>query len=80
MGVMECSRNNCENIMCDRYSPIYGYICYECFAELRENSIRVDIETFMKSPKEPEMDQEMEKIKELYFKRIFPSSYKIDDE
>ena len=34
MGVLQCSRNGCENVMCDRYSPMYGYICEECFKEL----------------------------------------------
>jgi len=34
MGVLRCSRDGCENIMCDRHSPIYGYICNECFEEL----------------------------------------------
>jgi len=46
MGVLECARRDCENIMCDRYSPEYGYICDECFEELVEAG-PVDIESFM---------------------------------
>ena len=38
MGVLRCSRGNCENIMCDRYSTRYGYICYDCFEELCSTS------------------------------------------
>jgi hypothetical protein len=34
MAIMACDRNNCINIMCDRYSSEYGYICNECFEEL----------------------------------------------
>ena len=38
MGVMECSRKNCENIMCDTYSKVTGYICNECKSELEESN------------------------------------------
>lgn len=34
MGVMRCSREGCKNIMCDRYSQEFGYICNDCFSEL----------------------------------------------
>ena len=34
MGVLACDRNGCENIMCDYYSPIFGYLCDECRQEL----------------------------------------------
>lgn len=34
MGVLSCDRHGCENIMYDRYSPKYGYLCNECFDEL----------------------------------------------
>ena len=39
MGVLPCIRNNCDNIMCDRYSTEYGYLCWECFNELISSSI-----------------------------------------
>ena len=51
MGVLACDRNRCENIMCDYYSPIYGYICNECFEELMEGKER-SIEAFMESIKD----------------------------
>ena len=53
MGVKNCSRTECDNIMCDRYSTDFGYICNECFEELvglkpiGERSIEV----FMRSPR-----------------------------
>ncbi len=50
MGVMACDRRECENIMCDMYSPKFGYICAECYEEL--TSRVQSIEEFMESPKE----------------------------
>lgn len=51
MGVKECSRNSCMEIMCDRYSHVHGYICNECFRELRDGGYR-NIDAFMESKKE----------------------------
>ena len=34
MGVKSCHRGDCRNVMCDRYSSEYGYICGDCFKEL----------------------------------------------
>jgi len=34
MGVLACDREGCDNIMCDHYSPKFGYICYSCLQEL----------------------------------------------
>lgn len=34
MGVLQCSRKNCDSILCSRYSSEYGYICEECFSKL----------------------------------------------
>lgn len=45
MGVMECDRNGCDNIMCSKYSNNYGYICDECFEEMKGSDL--SIETFM---------------------------------
>ena len=47
MGVMSCSRRDCEHIMCDRYSTKYGYICDECFEELVRLGIHANIQEFM---------------------------------
>jgi hypothetical protein len=35
MGVMACSRNSCENIMCDTYIVDIGYLCYSCQTEFK---------------------------------------------
>lgn len=49
MGVMSCSRKNCENIMCDRYSTGAGYICNDCFDELLISGIGTRLPAFMKT-------------------------------
>ncbi len=36
MGVLPCSRKNCDNIMCDTYITSIGYVCYECQSEFKE--------------------------------------------
>ena len=47
MGVMACSRQECESVMCDRYSHEYGYICNSCFEELVAAGAQVNIHSFM---------------------------------
>lgn len=36
MGVMSCSRRDCENIMCDTYIDTIGYICGDCKREFED--------------------------------------------
>lgn len=50
MGVKPCSRIGCLNIMCDRYSSNFGYICQECFEEGKNSNLT--IEEFMKTLKQ----------------------------
>ena len=51
MRVLSCNRKSCENIMCDRFSYKYGYICDECFDELIYLGWETDISNFMRSDK-----------------------------
>ncbi len=51
MGVKACSRGGCENVMCDRYSDLHGYICYECFEELVQNGAETNVAQFMDTAK-----------------------------
>ena len=66
MGVMSCSRTDCDNIMCDTYVEDIGYICSDCKSEFRdefekfeeswgstitEAVIKGQLETFMKTRK-----------------------------
>ena len=52
MGVLWCARFGCENIMCDRYSYKYGYICERCFKELVNSGPETDVFKFMETPPE----------------------------
>jgi len=36
MGVMSCSRPECDSIMCDTYVNGIGYVCRECQNEFKE--------------------------------------------
>lgn len=36
MGVMSCSRRECESIMCDTYVDGVGYVCRDCQEEFKE--------------------------------------------
>lgn len=47
MSVMACNRRDCPNILCDRLSPNYGYICNECFSALRDRAGEITISDFM---------------------------------
>lgn len=51
MGVMGCSRNGCESIMCDTYINDVGYVCMGCqveFKEYLEENISCDNESQIK--------------------------------
>lgn len=52
MGVLTCDRVNCSNVMSERRSRQYGYLCWECFDELVQLGPGVDIEDFMGSKKD----------------------------
>lgn len=51
MGVLTCNRKDCGNVMCDRSSAQFGYICNDCFDELVKSGPHTNIEYFMNSPK-----------------------------
>jgi hypothetical protein len=63
MGVMACSRNSCESIMCDTHVEHVGYICPSCQDEFKqfladmgfnpktEGEIVRYLKTFMQTPK-----------------------------
>lgn len=54
MSVLRCDRNGCQNILCDRYSSKYGYICSECFHELLMRGPLTDVSKFMELEKADE--------------------------
>ena len=69
MGVLECDRRNCDNIMCDRLSHKYGYLCWECFNELVAKKIPVElIQLFMDTPK---IQEDESPYTEEFYNKIF---------
>jgi hypothetical protein len=68
MSLRKCSRRNCENIMCDRLSLKYGYICSDCFDELVYLGPKTDIEEFMNNTESREDTSASYK----YFDAVFP--------
>ena len=58
MGSMQCYRNGCNNACCDRRSERFGYICYECFEQLKAIG-SLDVEGFMASDKEVRINREV---------------------
>jgi len=64
MGALTCNRLGCNNVMCSRYSPTYGYLCNDCFEELVEYGLGVRIIDFMESVPgdyaEPDMSRSFE--------------------
>ncbi len=65
MGVLPCSRVGCTNVMCDRLSQKWGYICDDCFEEMVLTRV-IDIGAFLETPrKEKVLDQEA-------YEKMFP--------
>lgn len=71
MGVMSCSRNECDNIMCDTYINNVGYVCFECknefeeylknnnISKITERSMRKHLEQFMETRKDEYIEGEI---------------------
>lgn len=70
MGVMECNRNGCGNIMCNMFSSDHGYICSDCFDELVNKGVKTDIDEFMGTEKIGSSSDENDRSL-VYFKSIF---------
>ena len=76
MGILPCSREGCENVMCDRLSSV-GYICHECFDELVELGVPdIDdmetqyLEKFLDSPKGSKAFNEVDAL--AFWDKIIP--------
>lgn len=70
MGVLTCSRRDCDNIMCAYYVPSVGYICNDCkdefirFVNIR--GIRVDNDADVESELQMFMSSPSGKFNEVY--------------
>lgn len=74
MGVLACDRKGCENIMCDYYSPTFGYVCQECLAEMKDKAYKMEVEEFMDSDKkEPQRKLRGDRLE--FIEQEFKSCY-----
>jgi len=71
MSVLACDRRGCPNVMCDRYSYEYGYICDDCFRELVRSGVRTNVDDFMETEPGPPPPKN-EDATFAYFNAIFP--------
>ena len=71
MSVLSCNRSDCENVMCDRYSDAFGYICNECFEELVARGVNTDISKFMDEKVRKNFNKN---AVQAYFNEIFPTT------
>jgi hypothetical protein len=64
MGVLNCDRYACKHIMCDHFSHKFGYLCNNCFDELKakkpktEQEIQEFLDTAPNSDSDPELNLE----------------------
>lgn len=73
MGVKVCSRVGCSEIMCDRLSDEYGYICHSCFDELMSTGLHTDIKEFLATPVAKKEDLDLlRKMAAMRYEKIFP--------
>jgi hypothetical protein len=65
MGVMPCSKEGCTTILCDRYSTEFGYICNDCYEELKQflackysstQNLENLVTTFLETPQRAQYD------------------------
>lgn len=77
MSVLSCDRNGCDNIMCDRLSDKYGYICNGCFDELVRTGGRISIADFMNTPKE---DNQYSESFSDYCENEFPLRHETEED
>jgi len=77
MGVKECSRLNCSEIMCDTYIREIGYICDSCKKEFKEylKEKGLDIENIKQCVIEKNLIEFMESIPKDYYKNTSVSEY-----
>jgi len=81
MGVMSCSRKDCNNIMCDTYVQSVGYICFDCQSEFKEylnknclnptteRQITKDLDVFMDTPKNRYIDDNETTVDDFFNER-----------
>jgi len=76
MGVLPCSRKDCENIMCDTYVNGIGYVCNECKKEFEEYMFSVGKEEISEGEIRRELRGFMETTKsDFNTNKVFISNF-----
>jgi hypothetical protein len=71
MGVNECDRRGCDNILCNRLNAIHGYICDECFNEAITRKI-ISASIFMEEDKSSVEETIPEEAYRAMYNQLFP--------
>lgn len=78
---MNCSRKDCDNIMCDTYIQSVGYVCSNCQSEFKtylqknsldpttEGQIKKELEKFMTTSKDLYVDGEEITVDDFFTKQ-----------
>ncbi len=66
MGVMECSRRHCDNILCNTYIDDIGFVCRECQAEFKKYLLHEGIAANTEKEIEKALSDFMETTKDDY--------------
>lgn len=81
MGVLACTRNGCNNVLCDIYIPNVGYICYSCKEEFKHfvkmnnytinnyNDIVSDLKVFIETEKNSYQDYNKDQLIDEFFNK-----------
>jgi len=76
MGVLPCSRKDCENIMCDTYVHGIWYVCNECKKEFEEYMFSVGKEEISEGEIRRELRGFMETTKsDFNTNKVFISNF-----
>ena len=75
MGVCECSRAGCGNIMCKVLTVFGNYICYECLEEFKEHMRQIGKEKATKEVYDTELSNFMDTLPGTYGEEISIDDY-----
>lgn len=73
MSVTICFRKSCTNIVefkGGRYSPVFGFICDECFDELKTFNIGTDVKSIVNFMAVPKVEVNYNTLDD--YNKIFP--------
>jgi hypothetical protein len=72
MGVLNCSRNGRDDIMCTYASDDFGYLCFDCFEEMQKAQLldkKFTIDGFLETPKSAGYDHRTVDLSDIFYLR-----------